>query len=288
MALSVTPWDKMIDDGKKECPAGEVETRDLFRGLAGALFVSLPLLYTMEMWQIARSIPDTVLLALLVISFFFNKWFIDFAGFRRKAWQNSKYWDALVAMGIGLVASVVTLFVTRIIPPGLDLYLIVKTVALEVVPTSMGAAVAMNQLGGGDSANDDKLGLSPDAAMLFAAMLGGFLFAFNIAPTMEPKVIAMQQTWWHTGATVILSLFVAYTTVAIAQFEDRDLSKRKIIDSEWLEAAIAYIIAFMISLLLLWIFQYSTPLDPLEVWLPQAVILAYATSLGGAAGRIIL
>ncbi|MCJ7420489.1 DUF2391 family protein [Sphingomicrobium astaxanthinifaciens] len=284
--IAVTPWRTMILDGQQCCEAGEVEIRDLARGLAGALFVSLPLLFTMEMWQIARRIPDTVLLAFLAIAFLVVRLFINFSGYRRKAWQRSKTWDALVAMGLGVVASVITLFVAGIISLELDYYISAKIIALEAVPTAIGAAVAMNQLGGGDSAKDD--GFSPDVTMVLASFLGGVLFAFNVAPTIEPKVIVLKLGWWQIGATFLLSLGISYMMVAIANFETRDLSTRKIIDSEWLEAAIAYIIAFLVSMLLLWVFGYATITDPLEVWLPQTILLAYATTLGGAAGRLVL
>ena len=59
VVIAITPWDREITDNDECCRAGDVETRDLARGMAGALFVSLPLLFTMEMWQIARTIPDT-------------------------------------------------------------------------------------------------------------------------------------------------------------------------------------------------------------------------------------
>lgn len=261
--------------------------RDIARGFAGALFVSLPLHFTMEMWAVARSIPDGVLLAFLGISFGLNKLYLDFAGFRRCAWQRSKWWDTVIVMGIGVVASLITLLVTGSIKPDVNFYLSVKMVAIETVGTSLGAAVAMNQLGTGDSGDEDT-GLSDDMKVVVGSLLGGFLFALNIAPTAEPKVIVLQQSWYLTGATLILSLMVAFLTVDLAAFEDRDVKSRKIINSEWFESVVAYLVAFAVSAILLWVFGFATPLDPLQVWLPQAVALAYVTAVGGAAGRLVL
>ena len=152
----------------------------------------------------------------------------------------------------------------------------------------MGAAVAINQLGGGDSVKPKKVGFSPDTTVILGTILGGYLFAFNVAPTLETKVIVLEQNWWQVGATFILSVAVSYMIVAIAQFETRDLSNRKIFDTEWLEALVAYLVSFFMSMLFLWVFGYGTPTDPIEVWLPQTIVLAYATTLGGAAGRLIL
>ncbi len=190
--IAVTKWDEIVNDGDKDCKAGEVEMRDIARGFAGALFVSLPLLFTMEMWQIARTMPDWVLLAFLALALGLSKLYLDFAGFRKWAWQRSHWWDALVAMGIGVIASTVTLFVTGTLHLGLDPYLMAKLVALETVPMSIGAAVAINQLGGGDSKGTDATGLRLDLRVVLGSLLGGFLFALNIAPTMEPKIIVLQ------------------------------------------------------------------------------------------------
>lgn len=90
------------------------------------------------------------------------------------------------------------------------------------------------------------------------------------------------------AATFLLSLAVSYVVVHIAEFEERDLSKRMIIDAPWLEAAVAYVLSFGLSVLMLWLFGYGSPVDPIVSWLPQAVALAYATTIGGAAGRLVL
>ncbi|AKQ41163.1 hypothetical protein CP97_02535 [Aurantiacibacter atlanticus] len=285
--IAVTPWSHPIHLDDETVKAGTMEVRDIAQGFAGALFISLPLLFTMEMWQIARTIPDVVLLGFLVVSLIFNRLFLQFAGFRCKEWQRSRWWDALVTMGIGAVASTVTLYMAGVINTDIDTHLAIKTIALETVPTSMGAAVAVNQLGGGDSGSDDS-GMSRDLGVIVGTVLGAFLFSFNIAPTMETRVIVQMQNWWQTGATFVLSIGVSYLMVSVAQFSERDMSKRKVINAAWLEALVSYLFAFFISMMLLWVFQYSTPMDPLEVWLPQTIVLAYVTTLGGAAGRLIL
>lgn len=146
-----------------------VERRDLARGMSGALFVSLPLLFTMEMWQIARTIPDSVLLLFLLTSYVFNRYFIGFAGFRKiEAFRHSPWWEAVVVMGIGFVASAVTLYVAGIITPDLTFSVTIKTIALETIPTSMGAAVAINQMGAAEDSNQDRTGLSKDGVVVVA------------------------------------------------------------------------------------------------------------------------
>ena len=287
--MNITSWSEKVCDSGVEWEAHVVERRDLARGMSGALFVSLPLLFTMEMWQIARTIPDSVLLLFLLTSYVFNRYFIGFAGFRKiEAFRHSPWWDAVVVMGIGFVASAVTLYVAGIITPDLTFSVTIKTIALETIPTSMGAAVAINQMGAAEDSNQDRTGLSKDGVVVVGTLLGGFLFAFNVAPTIEPKVIVLQQDWLWTFMTFLLSLGVSYMIVTVACFDDRDFADRKYITSAWLETLLSYLLAFIISLLLLWVFGYSTPLDPIEVWLPLTIVLAYATTLGGAAGKIVL
>lgn len=193
----VTPLDREVVDARGERdPAWRLEVRDLARGLAGALFVSLPMLFTMEMWEVARTMPTAVLLALLGLSLIINRLFLLFAGYRHRDWvKGSDWWDVLVTMGIGALVSAVTLYLTGIVDFAMNPTLALRTIALETVPTSMGAAVAINQLGAGDSGKHSRvLRKSTDLTVILGVLLGGILFAFNIAPTAETKVIAVSQT----------------------------------------------------------------------------------------------
>ncbi len=287
---AITPLTALIGTDDDRCPAWRLDTRDLARGFAGALFVSLPLLFTMEMWLIARTMATGVLISLLLLSLFINRLFLLFAGYRHDNWVvGTDWWDVLVALGIGAFASAITLFVTGVVDFAANPSLAVRTIALETVATSMGAVVAINQLGSGDSGKQsDVLKRSTDLTVILGSILGGFLFALNIAPTQETKFMATGLAWWKVCATSLLSLAISYVVVQVAQFEDRDMSERRIIDSPWLEAATAYCIALIMSALMTWLFGYGNPTDAISVWLPQVVVLAYATSLGGAAGRLVL
>ncbi|RZV33851.1 MAG: DUF2391 family protein [Sphingomonadaceae bacterium] len=288
-AFAMTPLDREIEIGEDCEPAWRVETRDVARGFAGALFVSLPLLYTLEMWEHGRSLHPWSIVAMLVVGYFVNVGLCAYASFRQTQWESGYFWDALVCMGIGAVASAVTLLVTGIIDFGLSPEIIIKLVALEIVPTSMGAAVARNQLGSGDSASDkDRSPFSSDMSVVVGSILGGVLFAFNIAPTIEPKVITLNQNWWLLIATVILSLAVSYLVVNLAKFDEKDYSQRKIFNTPYIETSFSYALALLVSFALLWAFGYIGWSDPPTVWIPLVVTMAYATTLGGAAGRLIL
>lgn len=286
---SLTPLDRQIEIHGECEPVWTVELRDLARGFAGALFVSLPLLYTMEMWEHGRSLPPWGIIAMLVAGYFANVGLCAYASFRQTHWVEGYFWDGLVCMGIGAVASFVSLFVAGIIDFELSQEVAVRIVALETVPTGLGAAVARNQLGSGDSAhNNDRSPFSRDLSVVIGSILGGVLFAFNIAPTVEPKVITLNQNWWLILGTALLSLAVSYLVVHLAHFEDRDWNERKIFNTPYVETVFSYALALLVSFALLFAFGYIAWGDPPTVWVPIMVTMAYATTLGGAAGRLIL
>ncbi|MEO6198937.1 MAG: DUF2391 family protein, partial [Sphingomicrobium sp.] len=110
----VTPLNRMVVDAKGvRDPAWRLEVRDLARGIAGALFVSLPMLFTAEMWEVARTMPTTVLLVLIGLSLIINRLFLLFAGYRHRDWViGSDWWDVMVTIGIGALVSAVTLYIT--------------------------------------------------------------------------------------------------------------------------------------------------------------------------------
>lgn len=114
-ALGMTPMQKQIELNGQSEPAWQIEMRDLARGFAGALFVSLPLLYTMEMWHFGRSLDIRLILFLLVLGYFGNVGLCAYAGFRQTRWESGYLWDGIACMGIGAVASALTLLVAGII-----------------------------------------------------------------------------------------------------------------------------------------------------------------------------
>lgn len=101
-------------------------------------------------------------------------------------------------------------------------------------------------------------------------------------------MVAVQQSWALVALTFVVSIAISFLVVHVADFEARDLRDRKIFAEPWVEALTAYAIAFALSYGLLFVFGYISPNGALEVWLPQVIALSYATSLGGAAGRIVL
>ena len=284
--FEISPLDRVISDDGDRVKLWVVEVRDLARGFCGALFFALPLLYTLEMWDRARVIPNWDLVLIVGLAYAGSVGLALFNGFKRVAERKAAWFDGLTAMGIGIVASTITLTLINRIGPDVPVETAVKLILLETVPTSFGASLAINQLGGGGSSKLEKA-FSADAKKLLGTFLGALLFSFNIAPTVETKLIGTSLTWWHTGLIVVFSLVVSAIMVFFANFENRD-GDSGILASRLTETVVSYVVSLAVSALLLWMFGYvdfGTPLPLVTQWV---VTLGYATTLAGAAGRLIL
>ena len=88
------------------------------RGLAGGLLFSLPLLYTMEVWEAGFTMPPHRQLAFLVLALVLLLGYNRYAGLH----PDSSWWevaiDSVEEMGIGLLLSAVVLLLIGRLAPG--------------------------------------------------------------------------------------------------------------------------------------------------------------------------
>ncbi|MBT8143547.1 MAG: TIGR02587 family membrane protein [Gammaproteobacteria bacterium] len=285
--FQTSPLGERLETSNGEAALWLVELRDLARAFCGGLIVALPLLYTMEMWHRARFMPPLDLLTVLVVAYFINVAACYFCGFKSRRRRVQPWWDAATAIGIGAIASLCTLLLIGRINPGTPAHVIVNIVTLELIPVSLGAALAMNQLGGSRCNDDEKWG-TPDIRSVIATILGGILFAFNVAPTIEPKIILTTVSDWHILAIAVFSLLISWLMVDFAHFSDAEEEGGRILRSEAVETAVSYLISLLVSAGFLWTFGYIDTSTDLSTVVPWVVVLGYATTLGGSAGRLIL
>ena len=269
------------------------ELRELLRGFAGALFVALPLLYTMEMWERARNIDEGVLLAILGASYLICVGYCSYSGFKSGRARVNIWWDGLVAMGLGLVASYITLCITARITADTPLTVQVCLLALMSVPTGFGAALAINQLGQRGEAIDSTesvavAALPEDLEKVTATILGGVLFAFNIVPTIEPKVMIMELGPKHALAVLGFSLLLSYGIEFTARFQAETNNAKGVLAEAWLSTLFCYLVSLTCAAALLWAFGYLSTQTPPQMAILWIIVVGYATTLGGTAGRLIL
>lgn len=267
-----------------------VECKDLARGFCGALFLALPLHFTFEMWERAKVIPDWDLLIIIVLAYFANVGFLFFSGFKPQLSRQAAWFDAFSSMGIGFVASAITLVLIDQLSHEMPIETALKLVALEMVPTSFGASLAKSQLGGKDNKQEKDVNrlYSDDFKKIVGALLGALMFSFNIAATQEPIFITTSIKWWQITGLMLFSIIVSYLFVFVANFIDRDEQKKGIMSDKWAETAVTYAISLLVSAGLLWMFGYLGPQVPWQMILSWTVVLGYCTSLGSAAGRLVI
>lgn len=289
--ISTSPLNTQIESQEQQESLWLKELRDLARGFCGALFIALPLHYTEEMWQRALVIPAWVLLVAVAITYFANVGYIMFEGYKPEPERHQVWLDAITAMGLGALGSLITLILIGRYNLTMPLDVFVRLVVLEMIPASFGASLAINQLGtrSGYKGDDAHLAnkLPRDVRKVMATILGALLFSFNIAPTMEPQLITYTISWWHILAILFFSLFLSALMVFFADFIERE-EQEGILGPKWVETVVSYLSALLVSAFLLWLFGYFYNGVPFSLALSWTITLGYVTTLGGSAGRVIL
>ena len=285
-AFAMSPLSAVVEINGEDQKLWSQEMRDLARGFCGALFLALPLLFTLEMWDRARVIPNWDLALILVLAYFGNVGFSLFNGFKETVARRAAWFDGITSMGIGVIASTITLILINQISWDLPTEIVAKLILLETVPTSFGASLAINQLGGSSKKKKAEDAFSADFKKVLATVLGALMFSFNIAPTVETQVIGNGLEWGHTLGIVLFSLAVSSLMVFFAGFVEHD--GVGILSTNWVETLFAYIVSLAVSASLLWMFGYIDFGTPLQTAVPWVVTMGYATTLAGAAGRLII
>ncbi len=264
----------------------------LARAFGGAIFFSLPLLMTMEMWWLGFYM-DRVRLASLMILFFPLLVALDYySGFKETSSWSEDVVDATVAYGVGFLSSLAVLALLGILEPGMPLREIVGKVALQAVPASLGAVLANSQMNseGEEKAIDDR---RQDEAgyrgeLLFLAT-GALFLAFNVAPTEEVILIAFKMTPWHAGALGVVTLLMMHAFVYFAGFRGAPSIPEN--TSGWSIflrfTVVGYAIALVVSASVLWTFGRFEG-GAILIGVKEALVLGFPAGLGAAAARIIL
>jgi len=288
--FAISPLHYPLVEGDETVPLYKVDIRDLSRAFCGALFLALPLHFTMEMWARARVIPPWALILIIIACYFINVGFAFYSGFKGKTSRQVPWLDALSSMGVGMLASTITMLLIDQLSTEMSAEIIISCIALEMVPTSFGASLAKSQLGGGDRKGEKDLteGWSRDKTKMLASLLGGIMFAFNVGATQEPIIIATSTKSLQLIGIMLFSLFVSYLMVFMTEFIKKEDNPSGIMGPAWAETIICYAISLIVSAALLWMFGYLTPETPITLALSWIVVLGYATTLGGSAGRLVI
>ena len=260
------------------------------RGAGGALLVGTPLLMTMEMWWGGFTIPPHRLLVFYLANFLVLLALEHYSGFREEGSFLEEVIDAIEALGIGTVVAAAMLFVFGHFHEGLSTEAILGMIILESIPLSIGVSVAISVLGGEEQDEDRERRAAGFWGTQMIGVAGALYFGFNVAPTEEPMMIGLRMTWWHAILLVVFSLAVVHAMLYAVGFRG---SERLPKGHGWWRSlvglgAAGFASAALVALFLLWVFGRVDGDTGFLAALQMTIALAFVTSIGAAAGRLIL
>jgi putative integral membrane protein (TIGR02587 family) len=275
----------------------------LGRGGAGALLFAVPMLMTMELWDIGDYVSRSRLLVLLLIHLPLLIVLANRIGFERTFTWGQAVRDALVAYALGIVISAATLALLGILTAETSISSLIGRIAIQSVPASIGALLGRSQLGGGgtaddgdeDRGDDDEGGALPErlspsfARELFLMAVGALFLNLNVAPTEEVVLIAYKMTAWHALAAIIVSIAIMHAFVyAVSFWGTHEVPEGT---SRWLAffcfTLPGYVVSMIISLYVLWVFGRLDDTSGTQI-LMSAIVLSFPGAIGAASARLVL
>jgi putative integral membrane protein (TIGR02587 family) len=231
----------------------------LGRGAAGAMLFGIPMLMTMELWQLGFYIEPHRLFLLLLVNIPLLVLLADRVGFERTSTWEEACRDAMIAYALGIVISAAVLFLIGDINIGMPLSEILGKTAIQAVPAGIGALLGRSQLGGsaddegvdesnasqktkaatngqrhqhgevkgrGDGDKGDAGGDAvPDqistsySLELFLMAVGALFLNLNVAPTEEVVLISYKMTPWHALVMIAVSIAIMHGFVYAVAFK---------------------------------------------------------------------
>ena len=262
----------------------------LARALAGALIFSLPLLMTMEMWQIGFYASPWRLIVLLIVMIPLLTGLSYICGFEKTERLRDDIVDAFVAIFVAAVMAAVILFIFRIVTFEMSAREIIGKIAIQTFPGSIGAMLARDQMSGAQDERADRRREKPTYVMELFLMAAGALFlGLSVAATEEMVLLAHMMQPAHEIALALLSLVAMHAFVYAVEFAGKPHSHPDV--TLWRLFArftvVGYAIVLVVALYLLWTFGRTDGASLAEI-ASATVVLGFPCAVGAAAARLIL
>jgi putative integral membrane protein (TIGR02587 family) len=255
----------------------------LGRAAGGALIFGLPMLMTNELWQFGAAMDRLRLALLLVLAVPLLVGVAHRIGFEATfGWQDDLR-DACIALGIGMLAAGAILGLFNLLAPDLSADAMIGRVAVQAVPTALGAMLARSQFGG-DRPPEEREAFSGYGGTLFMMVVGALFLGLNVAPTEEMVEIAYMMTPWHALGLVLVTVGAMHAFVYGHGTGDGRAPWWSLMLRFTL---VGYVVALAISLYVLWTFGRIDGVGAAPL-LMSVVVLAFPAGLGAAAARLVL
>lgn len=258
----------------------------LARAFGGAIIFSLPMLMTMEMWQLGFAMSRFRLALLLLVTIPLLIGLSHYIGFEETFEWKDDALDAFVAMAVGFVAAAVVLSLFSIIEFGMSAGEVIGKVSIQAAPGSIGAMFAQSEF---HSDRQDKQRHARYGGKLFIMAAGALFLGLNVAPTDEMIVIAYKTSAWHCVALALISLIVMHGFVYTVEFRGHvHIPPHTPVWSVFLRFTIVgYAIVLMISFYLLWTFGRTEGVALRHI-ISSLIVLGFPGAIGAAAARLLL
>jgi putative integral membrane protein (TIGR02587 family) len=274
-------------DSRVTLPSNREFLISVGRAFAGALIFALPILMTMEMWELGVSLHPWRIALLLAAVLPLLLGLSHFSGIRYTANWRDEVADVLVAILAASLTAFIVLWTFGVISLEMPLREIIAKIAMQFIPCSIGAMLARSQLGGASAADGEEQEPSYGGE-LFLMMAGAIFLSLSVAPTEEIMLIAFEMTADQEMFLSILSLLVMQLFVYAAHFRGGHAFEGMSIASEFARfTLVGYMIVMMVSLCLLWLLGQTDGNSPGEV-LSICVVLSFPGAIGAAAARLVL
>ncbi len=279
---------------KKNDSAWKKELDDFVRAVSSAFLLGIPLLYTLEMWQIGAQGNLGKLGLFFVLALVVNTILAHYCGFKKESTFHTSVAQAIDAVAIGVVASVVLLFILNRIRPGESLNSLIGKVIVQSAPLSLGASIANAIFTTWRSRKWDE---DPSGSYdpwrvtrndIAATLTGGLFLGLSIAPTDEVGVLAAEMSLWHHLALIGFSLLITYAIVFEGEFSQEQRKTPIPFQHPYTETVLAYVISLLVALTALYLFHQIEWGDSMKEIVSLTLVLGLPVAIGGAAGRLVL
>lgn len=181
------------------------------------------------------------------------------------------------------------LLVLNRIQPSDPLDSVLGMIVIQAVPLSIGASVANEVFGHrGERRRQGeprRTALQPWQELfsdIGATIIGGIF----IAPTEEIPMLAAGLDYTHLLALIGLSLTLSYAIVFASGFDEA--SSGGLFQRPMTETTLAYVISLLVAGVTLYFFDQISAGEPLRSIIEQTLVLGLPTTVGGAAGRLVV
>lgn len=257
------------------------------RAFAGALLFALPILMTMEMWELGVSLHPWRIALLLTSVLPLLLGLSHFSGIRHTAHWRDEVADVLVAILVSSLTALIILWTFGVIAIDMPISEIISKLAMQFIPCSIGAMLARSQLGGSSSGDGEEREPSY-AGELFLMMAGALFLSLSVAPTEETILIAFKMTTGQEILLAVMSLLVMQLFVYAAHFRGGHSFEGMSIASEFARfTVVGYVIVMAVSFCLLWLLG-QTDGNAWQEILSICIVLSFPGAIGAAAARLIL